>query len=207
MINIILLKFLIILVMAFLFGTERQLSHKPVGFGTFIFVAVGSCALTIVAENVAPANVLIIIGGIVTGVGFLGAGALIKTTDKIAGFTTAASIWVFSILGISIGFGNYLVGALTYSIIWFVIGVDKIFEIKGLGSYQRRVTIRTKRILEKEKIIKIFEDYKWKLINFNIDKKKNKSTMTYLITAPRSYVNILSKMLIKNNYVESFKIE
>jgi len=207
MINIILLKFLIIFVMAFLFGIERQLSNKPVGFGTFIFVAVGSCAISIVAENIMPENVLIIIGGILTGIGFLGAGALIKTTDKIAGFTTAASIWVFSILGISIGFGNYFVGTLTYLMIWIIIGVDKVFEIKGLGSYQRKVTIRTKKILKKEEVIKIFGECMWKLINFDVDKKKNKSVMIYLITAPRNYVDTLSQVLIKSRHVESFKIE
>src|SRR3989339_687675 len=83
MIEIIILKFTLIFLMAFLFGIERQLSHKPTGFGTFIFVAVGSCALGSMSMDISATNALTIVGGVVTGIGFLGAGALIKTTDKI----------------------------------------------------------------------------------------------------------------------------
>jgi putative Mg2+ transporter-C (MgtC) family protein len=206
--EIILLRLLIVSAMALIFGIQRQLSQKPVGFGTFIFVSVGSCVLTVISESLAPETPFIIVGGLITGIGFLGAGALIKTSDKIFGFTTAASIWVFSILGIVIGLGQYFAGVVTYLIILVVIFIDVEFEKRGIGSSQRKVIINTNRILEnKETILKIFGNYKWRLIDIETNKEKNKSELTYLVTAPRNYVSKLNDTLLKEKWVDSFKIE
>jgi len=206
--EVILLRLLVVSGMALIFGIQRQFSQKPVGFGTFVFVGVGSCVLTVISESLAPETPFIIVGGLITGIGFLGAGALIRTSDKIFGFTTAASIWVFSILGIVIGLGQYFAGAVTYLIIWVVVFIDVEFEKMGIGSHQRKVVINTNRILEnKETILKIFGDYKWRLINIETHKEKNKSEMTYLITAPRNYVSKLNDTLLKEKWVDSFKIE
>jgi putative Mg2+ transporter-C (MgtC) family protein len=203
----IIFNFGIIFLMAFLFGIERQLSNKLIGFGTFIFVASGSCALAILANEISPGDgLLTIIGGTLTGIGFIGAGALIKTNDKIFGFTTAASIWIFAILGLSVGFGQYGIAALTYFIIWIVILFDRVLEFKGIGSYQRKITIKTNRIVEKDFILRIIKMYKWKLMGFQIDKKNNTSTVSYLISGPRSYVNSLKENLVKQDWVESFEV-
>ena len=207
MIEIIILKFTLIFLMAFLFGIERQLSHKPTGFGTFIFVAVGSCALGSMSMDISATNALTIVGGVVTGIGFLGAGALIKTTDKIFGFTTAASIWIFAIIGLCIGFEEYILGTVTYSILWLVIITDKILESKGIGSCQKKLIIKTKRIIEKDEILYIFGKHKWKLLCLDIDKKKKKSTITYLISCPRKQINSLKNVLISKDWIEGFTIE
>jgi putative Mg2+ transporter-C (MgtC) family protein len=206
--EIILLRLLIVSIMSFIFGIERQLSQKPVGFGTFIFVSIGSCALTVMSEKIMPENPLIIVGGIITGIGFLGAGALIRNSDKIFGFTTAASIWVFSILGIVIGLGQYFAGFITYLIIWGVIFIDMTFEKKGIGSHQRKIIVRTNRIMEdKKEILKIFGNHKWRLIDIETDKESKKTKVTYLLTAPRNYVSKLNDFLLMEKWVESFKIE
>ena len=88
----IVIRLLAVFILSLIFGIERQRSHKPVGFGTFIFVAIGSCALAIAATIIDIDDRIIILGSIVTGIGFLGAGALIRNNDKIFGFTTAASL-------------------------------------------------------------------------------------------------------------------
>jgi putative Mg2+ transporter-C (MgtC) family protein len=204
----ILIQIIIIFVMSFIFGVQRLISQKPVGFGTFIFVAVGSCVLTSVSGYLVPDNPLVVVGGLITGVGFLGAGALVRTSEKTYGFTTAASIWVFSILGIIIGLEEYLIGGLTYLIIWIVIIVDAWFEKKGIGPNQRKVIIETNKLLEdKNTILKLFGNYKWRLLNIESDKEKNTSQFTYLLTAPRNYVSKLNDVLIKEKWVNSFKIE
>lgn len=204
----VLLRLLIVSVMSFAFGIQRQLSQKPVGFGTFIFVSVGSCILTSVSEYLVPDNPFIIVGGIITGVGFLGAGALVRTSDKIYGFTTAASIWVFSILGIIVGLGQYYAGIVTYVVIWAVIILDSEFEKRGVGPNQRKVIIETNRIVEnKETILKVFGDYKWKLVNIETDKEKNTSKLIYFLTAPRNYVSKLNDILLKEKWVSSFQID
>ena|SRR5659263_171028 len=97
---IILLRLTLTFALSLIFGYERQRSHKPIGFGTFIFVSVGSCGLAITA-TILSENPLPLLGSVVTGIGFLGAGALIKTNEKTFGFTTAASVWLFAIFGIT----------------------------------------------------------------------------------------------------------
>ena len=88
--NEVLLKFFLVFASSFIYGLNRQKSHKQVGFGTFILISVGSCALAVIAVDMGIENSIGIIGAIVTGIGFLGAGALIKSSDKVFGFTTAA---------------------------------------------------------------------------------------------------------------------
>jgi putative Mg2+ transporter-C (MgtC) family protein len=194
--------------MSFLFGVERQLHNKSAGFGTFIFVSAGSCALGTISLLLSPDNILIIVGGVITGIGFLGAGALIKSNERIFGFTTAASIWTFSIIGLCIGLGEYLIGVATYIIVWMVIVFDRMFESRGIGSYyQRKVIIKTKRIVEKEEVLGIFGRSKWRLVSLEIDKENDKSTITYLVSAPRSYVSVIRDRILKKEWLDSVKIE
>jgi putative Mg2+ transporter-C (MgtC) family protein len=76
-------------------GLERQVRMKPLGFGTFTLVAAGACAFMLVTEGLIGAGQSIPIAtGVVTGIGFLGAGTLIKEGPSVAGFTTAAAIWL-----------------------------------------------------------------------------------------------------------------
>jgi putative Mg2+ transporter-C (MgtC) family protein len=205
--EIIALNFILVFLMSFLFGIERQLSNKSAGFGTFIFVAIGSCALGSLSLTLSPDNILVIVGGVVTGIGFLGAGALIKTSDKIFGFTTSASIWIFSIIGLAIGLEQYWVGSIMYFIVWGVVITDKFLESKGIGSYQRKITLLTKGIIDKKEIINLFKPYKWKLLSTETDKDNKKMNIIYLISCPRNYVGFLTNKLVKIDWIKDFKIE
>src|SRR2546428_13706698 len=75
----------------------------PVGFGTFIFVSTGAAALAILAIDLEADNPLTLLGGVITGIGFLGAGALIRANDRVFGFTTAALVWAMAALGVAAG--------------------------------------------------------------------------------------------------------
>ena len=141
---IILLRFALIFALALIFGLERQRSHQPVGFGTFVFVSVGACGLTMAALILNPEDPLPVIGAIITGIGFLGAGALIKTTDKIFGFTSAAGIWLFAILGVVTGLGEYLLALSMYILIWATLFIDKFLQKQGIGSYQKKLSVVTR---------------------------------------------------------------
>lgn len=193
--------------MSFLFGIERQISNKPVGFGTFVFVSTGSCALGITALGISPENPFPLLSAIVTGIGFLGAGALIRNTDKIYGFTSAASIWVFSIIGLLIGIGNYKIGLITYGIVWIVIFSDKYLESRGIGSYNKKITIETKGIEDKSKILKILGNRKMKMIYLFTDREKKKTIVTYIVSIPREEIKNISDEFIGEKWVRSFTIE
>src|SRR2546428_6053668 len=86
-------RLLLVFALAFGIGLERQIRRKPVGFGTFIFVSTGAAALAILAIDLEGDNPLPLLGGVITGIGFLGAGALLPANDPVFCFTTAALLW------------------------------------------------------------------------------------------------------------------
>jgi len=200
-------RFLTTFAMALIYGLERQRSHKPIGFGTFIFVSVGSCALAITATHLNADNPLPLLSAIITGIGFLGAGALIKTTDKIFGFTTAASIWLFSIIGLLIGTGEYFIGAITYSLVWVVILVDHSLEKRGIGSYQKRVEMLSTKNISSQEIEEILKTKRYKIVTMDIDKKTGEYKISLLVEGTKENINQVPKRLFKTDWIRSFKME
>ncbi len=206
-IQTILLRFTIVFVFSLLFGLERQKAHKPISFGTFVFVAVGSCGLAIIATSIATDNPLSLLGAIVTGIGFLGAGALIKTTDKIFGFTSAASIWIFAILGLIIGLGEYEIGLIVYILIWIVISIDKSIEKKGVGSYKNKLTITSNKCVDKEDLTNMLKTKKYKIVSMDMSRKDHEFSITLLIEGTKADINQIPNLLYKTNWIQAFKIE
>ncbi len=208
--SIIILRFVLTFVLALLFGFERQRSHKPIGFGTFTFVAIGACGLAITAITLGLDSHIPLLGAIVTSIGFLGAGALIKTTDKIFGFTTAASIWIFAIFGLMIGIGEYFTGLIVYGSIWLVVLIDLYLEKQGIGSYQRKLTLHTNKLINENEIKQIFTDCsitKSKLINAEVNKKENTITKAYYIEGKKDNINNVPKELYKKEWFTSCKVD
>ena len=109
-----------------LIGYEREITHKPAGLRTHIFVSMGACLFTIASfylindSTVGSFDSTRIAAGIVTGISFIGAGSIIATRGDVKGITTAASLWVVAAIGLMIGFGIYLLPIIA-SIIAFVV--------------------------------------------------------------------------------------
>jgi putative Mg2+ transporter-C (MgtC) family protein len=205
----IILRILIVFVAASIFGLQRQREHKPIGFGTYIFVAVGACAAALVALEFAPDNPLVVFGGVVTGVGFLGAGALIKTSDKVMGFTSAATMWMFSILGFVIGTGDYIVGLFVYVFTWAVVLVDIYLEKKAIGAYQIKLFVVTNKIIphkEVNKEIMLFTR-SHKLTSINIDRKNNRMSLNYIIEGTKTDINKLPDKMYQLPWCDEVRIE
>lgn len=98
-------------------GLERESKGRAAGLKTHILVSVGS-ALFVLAPlqmGVAPGDVTRVMQGIVSGIGFLGAGAILKldNEERIQGLTTAAGIWMTSAIGMTAGMGMYLAAGFT----------------------------------------------------------------------------------------------
>ena len=93
-------------------GFERRSSDKPAGLRTLSLVAVGSALFTIISvfgfENADQSRVA---AQIVTGVGFLGAGTILRSGTGISGLTTAATIWATAAIGMAVGSGMYIASA------------------------------------------------------------------------------------------------
>jgi putative Mg2+ transporter-C (MgtC) family protein len=96
-----------------LIGIEREMRHKAAGIGTNILICAGACIFSIVSARVDPSSPSRIASNILTGVGFIGAGLILKDNDgSIHGLTTAAGIWMAAAIGLAIGYNYYLIGAL-----------------------------------------------------------------------------------------------
>lgn len=127
-------------------GFEREYRHhKPAGFRTHILVCLGACLVMLISEfsvkafsGVANLDPTRIGAQVVSGVGFLGAGAIIRHGVSVKGITTAASIWAVACVGIACGSGFYTAAVLSTLLIWAVLTFLKIFE-KRLQ--ERSVTI------------------------------------------------------------------
>src|SRR3989442_8107025 len=92
-------RLLFVFGLAFSVGLERQLHRKPVGLGTFIFVSMGAATLAILAITLEEDNPLPLLGGVITGIGFLGEGALLHSNGPVSGFSTAALGWALAAVG------------------------------------------------------------------------------------------------------------
>ena len=123
-------KILLALVLGLLVGYERQKSHKPAGLRTHILVSVGSALVTIVSAYYFPDDPARITAGILTGIGFLGAGTIIASGKNIIGLTTAASLWVMAIVGIAVGVGEFPLAIFTSVIVLLVLMSGRIEKKK-----------------------------------------------------------------------------
>ncbi len=105
-------------------GYQRERTGKPAGLRTHILICAGAALFTVVSLYGfgAAADPARVAAGIVAGIGFLGAGAIIRREEGVvAGLTTAATIWVVAAIGLAAGAGLYLVSAVTTAVILIVL--------------------------------------------------------------------------------------
>jgi putative Mg2+ transporter-C (MgtC) family protein len=101
-------------------GLERQVHRRSAGLRTHILVSLGSCLIMLTSmyvfdiyKNTAPLDPARIAAGVITGIGFLGAGAIIRDREGVKGLTTAASLWVVAGIGLAVGCGFFFAGIFT----------------------------------------------------------------------------------------------
>lgn len=117
------LNIMVAMLLGALIGYERERLHKPAGLRTHMMVSVSSALLVIVAIEQFPSEVARVVAGMITGIGFLGAGSIMSSNKNVHGLTTAASVWMICIIGITAGMGMYqlsvMVTVLTFLILRF----------------------------------------------------------------------------------------
>jgi putative Mg2+ transporter-C (MgtC) family protein len=106
-------------------GLEREYRRKPAGLRTNILIGVGSALFTITSIQLAEIGGTPdrIAAGIVTGMGFLGGGAILRSGISVQGMTTAATIWVNAAIGMAAGAGQYALATMTTAITLVVLAV------------------------------------------------------------------------------------
>lgn len=131
------LKLLLALGLGAAIGTERTLAHKMAGLRTYALVALGSCVLSIVAQEVLSnygittgVDPLRMAAAVVMGIGFLCGGLIIFHDNKLSGLTTAAGMWVATGIGIAVGYGFFTIAVLTTALTIFIFSTLWNFEEK-----------------------------------------------------------------------------
>ena len=121
-----------------LIGLERAFKGKPAGLRTNTLICLGSCLIMLLSIKVAgdvglPADPGRIAAQVVTGVGFLGAGAIIRSRVSVAGLTTAATIWLVSALGLVIGYGQFVTAGISMLLLMVTLtlfdNIEKQIEV------------------------------------------------------------------------------
>jgi len=201
------LRLLLVFGLAFAVGVERQVRRKPVGFGTFIFVSTGAATLTLLAITIEEENPLPLLGGVITGIGFLGAGALIRSNDRVFGFTTAALVWAMAALGVAAGAGLYVLVAADYAVVWAVVVTDRALEGRGFGSHAKVVRLTVANPVTPEELNGLLPSGLTHLERVHVDKEAHRVNVTAQVRIRPADVSNLLESLRSNDKVRSFEVE
>lgn len=193
-----------------LVGIERECRSKNAGFRTMILIAVGSCLFTILSNILGGPDkeASRIASSIVTGVGFLGAGVIIRDGLKVRGLTTAASVWLAASLGMGAGVGEYelvvAVTLLTLIVLWVLPPVERLLE--KLTEYAiMNITVKNTDAAEDD-VLDIFDECKAKIISIrrSILNKGERTLHIRAKVSPKKH-NALSEILVNEKGI--IKIE
>ena len=149
-----LIRILAALVFGFILGLERELTNKYAGLRTHILVCLGACIFTIISIYGFPSyadgdNILVnqatgirdtgrVAAQIVSGIGFIGAGAVLRNGPMIIGLTTAATLWISAAIGMTCGVGMYGVAFVSTITAVAVLTIIRVFEKRILPSGVKR---------------------------------------------------------------------
>ena len=211
-----LIKIILSILLGGLIGIERELTHHSAGFRTHILVSLGATLfmfITIFDRLSLPAGVNInldatrVAAGVVTGIGFLGAGVIFKEGANVKGLTTAATIWVTAAVGLLVGIGNYIMAVISTLLILIVLFSDNMLENKFFKSTELMyLEISFKNIKgEKHDIERMIRKKATKFHLSSFVKVDKKITLKYRLTLRKENREPLTKILLKDNNIISVK--
>jgi len=187
-------------------GFERDIHGRAAGLRTNLLVSLGSAVFMLLSESIAlsyskqitdsllrvdPSRIA---AQIITGIGFLGAGAIIKFGFSIRGLTTAACLWISAGIGMSIGAGYYDIGILTTIIALFsLIVLNKFEKIYSKDSY-RLLEIKTTNEIDITELIEIIKRKNLKIIYLDKERNYDKNTINIIFTLRIHHKDVVDKL-------------
>lgn len=182
----IIFRILLSVVLSGIIGIDRENTKKPAGLRTHVLVSLGSTLIMLLSlflpyslEGINALTSDRLAAQVVSGIGFLGAGTILRSgTGLVTGLTTAASLWVVAAIGLSVGAGFYLGAVITTILVFIVLTYFQFFEpkvlLKSSKSYSLTIVIENKPGLIFE-IDQVFEYLKIHVVSTEIyDYKYNK---------------------------------
>lgn len=207
----ILLKLLLSAFLAGIIGIERSSLNKPAGFGTHAIIGLSSALVVMASEYMAlhyNIDASRIPSQILAGIGFIGAGTILRNGFNVRGVTTAAGILAVTCIGIAVGMGYYTAAVLSTLIVYFVLSVNH--EVNGRFEKFEVLNISVIISENSEKAMDEIQAYfKRESINIQSIKKdeNSKKNEAFRIIATfdskkKSRNDIISKIITKNNVIE-----
>lgn len=148
-------RLILALLLGAVVGSERKHKGQVAGIRTFALISMGAC-LSMLLSIYVPQEYMGLKNGdpgriaaqVITGIGFLGGGAMIQQRGVVRGLTTAAGIWITAIIGMAVGVGMYLASIICTLLIFFVIvGFNRFEHVIHIGQETKVISIRCKGIL------------------------------------------------------------
>jgi len=125
-------RLIVAMIFGAVIGIQRERAGKPAGLRTHMLVALGAAVFIIASGEFGmnPDSISRVIQGLVTGIGFLGAGAILKLYDKraVEGLTTAAGIWMTAALGVAVGLGRFGLALVATLLAWMTLSLVRQME-------------------------------------------------------------------------------
>jgi len=125
-------RLIVAMIFGAVIGIQRERAGKPAGLRTHMLVALGAAVFIIASGEFGmnPDSISRVIQGLVTGIGFLGAGAILKLYEKraVEGLTTAAGIWMTAALGVAVGLGRFGLALVATSLAWMTLSLVRQLE-------------------------------------------------------------------------------
>lgn len=194
------IKIFLALVLGGVLGMERQYHDKPAGFATNCLICLGAMLFTALSEFMYgqggdPGRIA---AQIVTGVGFIGAGSILRDGNKISGLTTAAGVWLVAAIGMAVGYGQYLWAAMSAAAILVVqLGVRKTLKlVEFVKHYDTFYLTCEPNWAVVDKIIKQIEEQHVTILKSEVTKQDNRFHVSLVATfTGHEFQNITKELL------------
>lgn len=187
-------------------GLERELSDKAAGLRTNILICVGSCLFAVLSRHLAQTagiDPTRISAQIVSGIGFLGAGAIMRDGEQVTGLTTAATIWVVAAIGVTVGYGLYSLAAATAVMTLVVQGVFPHLD-SMIDELRQRHTFKITSDLDEsglEQIKTIFRNADVKVLRRKLMKRAGLYYSEWYVSGPRLEQKSVVRLILDNKHV------
>lgn len=199
-------KLVLSMLLGAVIGYERKRKGQTAGVRTFSLITMGA-TLAMLLSIYVPQEYMGLKNGdpgriaaqVITGIGFLGAGAIIQMKGSVRGLTTAAGIWMVAIIGMAVGLGLYVLSIVATSLILFIlVQLERIEKMVSRGSESRIIRIRTADILHDIADYKaILRRHKIHLSNFFVDydfeNQETRLNLVVLVRETTDYIELFSQ--------------
>ncbi|WP_407406008.1 MgtC/SapB family protein [Chryseobacterium sp.] len=205
-----LIKIVFSLIAGFVLGMEREWKDKSAGFKTIAIICLGSTLFTILSYKLGAGNsedATRIASYVVSGIGFLGAGVIFKEGANVNGLTTASIIWISAAIGMSIGFGQYIMAAVVLLACLAIIAIGPIFSRYVATNVAKVLEIHmdSKDLLIRKEIIMDIKKYCRNVKIKQVKYSNHQLIVTLDIVIDKSSLNAVDQYLIERKEVTNFE--